>query len=52
MDLRNIDPEFTKEPVPSSVGRSQNDTTLSASVKEADSAFEGFSYAPPLEEFD
>ncbi|XP_059473344.1 serine/threonine-protein kinase Sgk1-like isoform X2 [Neocloeon triangulifer] len=51
MDLKNIDPEFTKEPVSSSVGRSQNGAVLSASVKEADSAFEGFSYAPPLEEF-
>jgi hypothetical protein len=52
MDLKNIDTEFTKEPVPSSVGRSQNDVVLSASVKEADAAFEGFSYAPPLEDFD
>jgi hypothetical protein len=51
MDLKNIDPEFTKEPVPSSVGLSQQNSTLSASVKEADSAFEGFSYAPPLEDF-
>ncbi|XP_065332814.1 serine/threonine-protein kinase Sgk1-like isoform X1 [Cloeon dipterum] len=51
MDLKNIDPEFTKEPVPASVGRSQNGTVLSASVLEADAAFEGFSYAPPLEDF-
>ncbi|KAF4524894.1 hypothetical protein B566_EDAN015550 [Ephemera danica] len=51
MDLKNIDPEFTKEPVPTSVGQSQNGTALSASVKEADAAFEGFSYAPPLEEY-
>ena len=44
MDLRNIDPEFTKEPVPASVGQSFG---ISASVKDSDNVFQGFSYAPP-----
>lgn len=53
LDLKNIDPEFTKEPVPSSVGKSQIDAnSLSSSAKEANAAFEGFSYAPPLVEID
>ncbi|XP_064487000.1 serine/threonine-protein kinase Sgk1-like isoform X2 [Ornithodoros turicata] len=46
MDLKNIDPEFIKEPVPASVGKSQ---TMSASVQDADNAFQGFSYAPPMD---
>ncbi|XP_029838602.2 serine/threonine-protein kinase Sgk1 isoform X1 [Ixodes scapularis] len=46
MDLKNIDPEFVREPVPASVGRSQ---TMSASVQDADTAFQGFSYAPPMD---
>ncbi|XP_022246432.1 serine/threonine-protein kinase Sgk1-like [Limulus polyphemus] len=45
LDLKNIDPEFIKEPVPASVGKSQG---MSASVQDADMAFQGFSYAPPL----
>ncbi|XP_063238015.1 serine/threonine-protein kinase Sgk1-like isoform X3 [Bacillus rossius redtenbacheri] len=51
LDLQHIDPAFTLEPVPSSVGRSQTHSTclLSASVREADDAFAGFSYAPPIE---
>ncbi|GLH13847.1 Mitogen-activated protein kinase kinase kinase 7 [Gryllus bimaculatus] len=49
MDLRNIDPEFTKEPVPASVGHSQPACVLSASVREADEIFAGFSYAPPMD---
>ncbi|KAL1483314.1 hypothetical protein MTO96_033274 [Rhipicephalus appendiculatus] len=46
MDMKNIDPDFVKEPIPASVGKSQ---TLSASVQDADTAFIGFSYAPPLD---
>lgn len=46
MDLKNIDPEFVREPVPASVGRSQ---AMSASVQDADTAFQGFSYAPPMD---
>ncbi|XP_013772600.1 serine/threonine-protein kinase Sgk2-like [Limulus polyphemus] len=45
LDLKNIDPEFIKEPVPASVGKSQG---MSASVQDVDTAFQGFSYAPPL----
>ncbi|KAK2148007.1 hypothetical protein LSH36_521g00004 [Paralvinella palmiformis] len=44
MDLRHFDPEFTREPVPASVGRSLGDQGISASVEEADGAFMGFSY--------
>ncbi|XP_067138596.1 serine/threonine-protein kinase Sgk2-like [Centruroides vittatus] len=47
-DVKNIDPEFTREPVPQSVGKSQG---MSASVQDADNAFVGFSYAPPLDMF-
>ncbi|PAA72881.1 hypothetical protein BOX15_Mlig007623g1 [Macrostomum lignano] len=39
-----IDSEFTREPVPQSVGRS---IKISASVQEADNDFMGFSYVPP-----
>ncbi|GFY46578.1 hypothetical protein TNIN_160741 [Trichonephila inaurata madagascariensis] len=46
MDLKNIDPEFIREPVPASLSRSQS---LSASVQDADVSFVGFSYAPPTE---
>ncbi|XP_042906252.1 serine/threonine-protein kinase Sgk2 isoform X3 [Parasteatoda tepidariorum] len=46
MDLKNIDPEFIREPVPASLARSQS---LSASVQDADVSFVGFSYAPPNE---
>nr|CAD7403893.1 unnamed protein product [Timema poppensis] len=51
LDLRHIDPEFTREPVSASVGCSQSHSTcvLSASVREADDAFAGFSYAPPID---
>uniref|UniRef100_T1IL53 Non-specific serine/threonine protein kinase n=1 Tax=Strigamia maritima TaxID=126957 RepID=T1IL53_STRMM len=42
MDLKNIDPEFTREPVPASIRVQRN--TVSASVMDADNAFEGFSY--------
>lgn len=49
MDLQHIDPEFTREPVTSSVGCSHSTSVLSASVREADDAFAGFSYAPPID---
>lgn len=45
LDLKNIDPEFIREPVPASVGKSQG---MSVSVQDGDNAFVGFSYAPPL----
>ncbi|KAG1692017.1 Serine/threonine-protein kinase Sgk3 [Nymphon striatum] len=48
LDLKNIDPEFTKEPVPASLGKSH--VPFSASVQDTDNAFVGFSYAPPLED--
>ncbi|XP_004422397.1 PREDICTED: serine/threonine-protein kinase Sgk1 isoform X4 [Ceratotherium simum simum] len=50
-DLRHFDPEFTEEPVPSSIGRSPDSILLTASVKEAAEAFLGFSYAPPMDSF-
>jgi serum/glucocorticoid-regulated kinase 1 len=50
-DTRNIDPEFTKEAVPQSVGKSTDSTNrVSASVIEADDTFSGFSYVPPIDE--
>ncbi|KAK6640980.1 Serine/threonine-protein kinase Sgk3 [Polyplax serrata] len=49
MDLRNIDPQFTKEQVPASIEQNTDDY-LSASVREADDVFAGFSYAPPTAE--
>ncbi|XP_022102563.1 serine/threonine-protein kinase Sgk1-like [Acanthaster planci] len=52
MDTKNIDPEFVREPVPQSVGRSIEPHMVSASVQEADSAFTGFTYVPPSEAFD
>ncbi|XP_002730613.1 serine/threonine-protein kinase Sgk3-like [Saccoglossus kowalevskii] len=47
MDLRHFDPEFVREPVPQSVGKSMDHNGVSASVQEADNAFMGFSYVPP-----
>lgn len=49
MDLQHIDPQFTREPVTSSLGCSHSTYALSASVQEADDAFAGFSYAPPID---
>ncbi|XP_048451448.1 serine/threonine-protein kinase Sgk3 isoform X2 [Rhincodon typus] len=49
-DLQNFDPEFTEEPVPQSVCRSPDRSVVNASVLEADDAFIGFSYAPPIED--
>ncbi|KAF6020137.1 SGK1 [Bugula neritina] len=48
MDLKHFDPEFTREPVPESVGRSHNGEFM-ASVQDCDNAFQGFSYAPSSE---
>lgn len=48
MDLRHFDPEFVREPVPQSVAQTADSAMISASVQEADDAFEGFSYVPPL----
>ncbi|KAI8495889.1 PREDICTED: serine/threonine-protein kinase Sgk3-like isoform X2 [Branchiostoma belcheri] len=48
LDLKHFDPEFVREPVPGSVGKSTG--VISASVQEADAAFMGFSYAPPAED--
>ncbi|XP_054721932.1 LOW QUALITY PROTEIN: serine/threonine-protein kinase Sgk2-like [Uloborus diversus] len=42
MDLKNIDPDFIREPVPASLARSHS---LSASVQDHDS-FVGFTYVP------
>lgn len=52
LDLRHFDPEFVREPVPASVGRSGGSSyrLVSASVMEADGVFEGFSYVPPAED--
>jgi len=48
MDLSQLDPEFTREAVPQSVGRSVG--VISASVQEANEEFVGFTYVPPSEE--
>jgi len=46
MDLKNIDPEFTKEPIPASIGQASQ--SIMASVQDADtSIFDGFSYMEP-----
>nr|KAG5700781.1 hypothetical protein BaRGS_034984 [Batillaria attramentaria] len=52
LDLKHFDPEFVREPVPASVGRSGGSSyrLVSASVMEADGVFEGFSYVPPSED--
>jgi serum/glucocorticoid-regulated kinase 3 len=55
LDMRNFDPDFIKEPVPASVGRSRPDVGSSmwsgtaAAAADADGAgvFRGFSYVPP-----
>lgn len=48
LDFKNIDPEFVREPVPNSVGKSCT-ANISASVQEADNAFMGFTYVPPTD---
>ncbi|CAK8691669.1 unnamed protein product [Clavelina lepadiformis] len=47
-DLRHVDPEFIREPVTKSLN--EINSKVSASVQEADDAFIGFSYAPPVED--
>lgn len=49
MDLQHIDPAFIRESV-GSVGLSQTGNgTLTASVRDADEVFAGFSYAAPID---
>ncbi|XP_046877504.1 serine/threonine-protein kinase Sgk1 isoform X1 [Hypomesus transpacificus] len=50
-DLRHFDPEFTDEPVPSSIGCSPDSSLITASIKEAAEAFLGFSYAPSMDSY-
>uniref|UniRef100_A0A4W6EAW8 Serum/glucocorticoid regulated kinase 1 n=1 Tax=Lates calcarifer TaxID=8187 RepID=A0A4W6EAW8_LATCA len=50
-DLRHFDPEFTDEPVPSSIGCSPDSAFVTASIKEAAEAFVGFSYAPSMDSY-
>ncbi|KAG7234736.1 hypothetical protein INR49_004069 [Caranx melampygus] len=50
-DLRHFDPEFTDEPVPSSIGCSPDSALVTASIKEAAEAFVGFSYAPSMDSY-
>ncbi|KAM6992895.1 serine/threonine-protein kinase Sgk1 isoform 2-T2 [Tautogolabrus adspersus] len=50
-DLRHFDPEFTDEPVSSSIGCSPDSALVTASIKEAAEAFVGFSYAPSMDSY-
>ncbi|CAB1342486.1 unnamed protein product [Coregonus sp. 'balchen'] len=50
-DLRHFDPEFTDEPVPSSIGCSPDSSLITASIKDAAEAFLGFSYAPSMDSY-
>ncbi|XP_041952316.1 serine/threonine-protein kinase Sgk1 isoform X3 [Alosa alosa] len=50
-DLRHFDPEFTDEPVSSSIGCSPDSSLVTASIKEAAEAFLGFSYAPAMDSY-
>ncbi|KAK3596784.1 hypothetical protein CHS0354_038786, partial [Potamilus streckersoni] len=51
LDLKHFDPEFVREPVPASVGKSASGNKMvSASVIEADGMFQGFTYVPPAED--
>ncbi|KAJ8289289.1 hypothetical protein COCON_G00019480 [Conger conger] len=45
VDLQHFDPEFTHLPVPGSLGNSE--CLVTSSLREAASAFPGFSYTPP-----
>jgi len=49
-DIRNIDPEFHKEPIPTSIPNSQLHSTTHLSVEDVDDSFIGFSYVPPMDE--
>ena len=44
--MKNIDPQFTREPVSSSLGRS---SAFSSNNSILDNAFPDFSYAAPME---
>ncbi|XP_054154142.1 serine/threonine-protein kinase Sgk2-like isoform X2 [Oppia nitens] len=46
LDFKNIDPEFTREAIPASVCKSHG---MSVSSSIPDNAFQGFSYAPPVQ---
>ncbi|CAG2109964.1 unnamed protein product [Medioppia subpectinata] len=46
LDFKNIDPEFTREAIPASVCKSHG---MSVGSSLPDNAFQGFSYAPPIE---
>ncbi|KAK1801924.1 hypothetical protein P4O66_022550 [Electrophorus voltai] len=50
-DLRHFDPEFTDEPVPSSIGCSPDSALVTASISDAAEAFLGFSYAPTMDSY-
>ncbi|KAI5095534.1 serine/threonine-protein kinase Sgk1 isoform X2 [Silurus meridionalis] len=50
-DLRHFDPEFTDEPVPSSIGCSPDSALVTASISDAAEAFLGFSYAPNMDSY-
>ncbi|XP_048840792.1 serine/threonine-protein kinase Sgk1 isoform X1 [Brienomyrus brachyistius] len=50
-DLRHFDPEFTDEPVPSSIGCSPDSALVTSSIQEAAEAFLGFSYAPSMDSY-
>ncbi|XP_051515334.1 serine/threonine-protein kinase Sgk1-like isoform X2 [Myxocyprinus asiaticus] len=50
-DLRHFDPEFTDEPVPSSIGCSPDSALVTASITDAAEAFLGFSYAPAMDSY-
>jgi len=48
-DLRNIDPEFTREPVPASVLHSRSTrATSSVGCRDGENVFAGFSYVPNI----
>ncbi|XP_059510415.1 LOW QUALITY PROTEIN: serine/threonine-protein kinase Sgk1 [Stegostoma tigrinum] len=49
-DLQHFDPEFTQQPVPTSVANSPEDFLITASAREAAEAFLGFSYVPPVDD--
>lgn len=49
LDLKHFDPEFVREPVPQSVGKSQT-SNICCSVDDPDDAFLGFTYVPPTED--
>lgn len=46
-DLRNIDPEFTREPVPASLLQARSLRAASSlGCRDGDNVFAGFSYVP------